>query len=73
MIQLPSKDQNSHNNNNHEKYDNSDDCPCDYPNLHVVFLANVVCADKEHTDVEYKENAKEIAKCDSECRSRALT
>lgn len=43
MIQLPSKNQNGHDDNNHEKYDHSNDRSCDYPNLHVVVLADVVC------------------------------
>lgn len=43
MIQLPSKDENGHDDNNNEKYDHSNDRPCDYPNLHVVVLADVIC------------------------------
>lgn len=71
MIQLPSKNQNGHDDNNHKKYDDSDDCPCDYPNLHVVVLADVVCAQSARIrDIQY---TKEIAKRESECRSRALT
>lgn len=45
MIQLPSKDQNGHDDNNHEQYDHSNDCPCDYPNLHIVLLADVICVE----------------------------
>lgn len=42
MIELPSKDQNSHDNDNDEKHDHSDNCSCDYSNLHVVILIDII-------------------------------